>query len=208
MSSGIPYEIVAAPFWAYVAPVGTAFPDIDEDPSVSWTLIGTSGPLNYDESGVSVKASQKTDVWRALGSTGPRKAFRTEEELKISLKLADVSLEQYSQALNGNTVSTVAAAGPAAGYKSIGLSRGLEVRQYALLIRGNDVSPYGTGTTEDWNMQYEVPRAFQSGDPDVVYTKGKPAELALEWTALEDTAATSDDERFGRLIAQNADPAS
>ena len=28
-----PYEIVAAPFTLYIAPIGTDFPDIDEAPS-------------------------------------------------------------------------------------------------------------------------------------------------------------------------------
>lgn len=202
MSTNVaPFEIIAQPYIAWVAPVGTAFPNIEDEPTAPWTMVGTSGDLNYDESGVMVKHSQKTDVWRPLGSTGARKAFRTEEELKISLKLCDVSLEQYQNALNGNTVSTVAPGVGTAGYRKLGLSRGRNVAVFSLLIRGT-ASPYG----DEWNSQYEIPVCFQSGEPDPSHTKGKPAELALEYTALEDSDATDDSEKFGRLIAQDTEP--
>jgi len=200
--SQAPYEIVAAPFELWVAPVGTTFPLIDEAPESPWTLVGTSGDLNYTEDGVTVSHKQKTDIFRALGSTGPRKIFRSEEDQTISLKLADISLEQYALALNYNTVSTTPAGVGTAGFKSIGLSRGLDVPQRALLVRGEGASAYGSG----WNKQYEVPVAVQTGDPDVVYVKGKPAALALQFTTLEDPDASDDTERFGRIIDQTADP--
>jgi hypothetical protein len=69
-------------------------------------------------------------------------------------------------------------------------------------VRGG-VSPYGDG----WNLQYEVPIAFQTGEPEVIYRKDEPAGLALEWTAIIDPSAVSADERFGRLVAQHQDPA-
>lgn len=202
MSNAKPYEIIAAPYTLWIAPVGTAFPAIDATPAGAWTKVGTSGDLNYTEDGVTVQHSQSVELWRSLGSPGPRKAFRTEEELRISLTLADVSLEQYALALNHNTVTTVAPGSGVAGKKTIGLSRGLDVPQRALLVRGNAASPYG----ETWNAQYEVPIAVQAAEPEVVFTKGEPASLALEWVALEDPQAASVAERFGRLVAQNAAP--
>jgi hypothetical protein len=195
-----PYEIVAAPFTLWVAPVGTSFPTIEEAPGGSWTKVGTSGDLNYTEDGVTVEHPQSVEFFRALGSTGPRKAFRTEEELLISLNLADLTLEQYALALNHNTVTTLAPAPGEIGSKKIGLSRGLEVPQRALLVRGANASPYGTG----WGAQYEVPVAVQIGEPEVVFQKGEPAGLSLQWAALEDPDAASAAERFGRLVAQNA----
>ena len=53
-----PYEVVAQPFTLWVAPVGTAFPDVDTAPDGSWTKVGTSGDLNYTEDGVTVTHSQ------------------------------------------------------------------------------------------------------------------------------------------------------
>lgn len=194
-----PFEIVAQPFEVWVAPVGETFPLIDVTPAGSWVKVGTSGDLNYSEDGVKVAHSQSTELWRALGSTGPRKAFRTEEELHLSLSLADLTLEAYALAMNYNTVSSEAAGVGTAGYKTLGLSRGLGVAQRALLVRGDGASPYGTG----WNTQYEVPIVVQVAEPEVVFVKGEPAMLALEFVALEDPDAATEDERFGRLITQN-----
>lgn len=198
-----PFEVVAQPFTLWVAAVGTAFPPIDEAPGGGWTKVGSSGDLNYTEDGVTVTHNQSVEQWRALGSTGPRKAFRTEEELHVSLVVADLTLEQYSLAMNYNTVTTEAPGAGAAGYKVLGLSRGLEVPQRALLVRGASASPYGDG----WGAQYEIPVAVQIGEPEVVFTKGEPAGLALEFSAIEDPDAAVETERFGRLVAQNAEPA-
>jgi hypothetical protein len=197
----VPYEVIAAPFVVWFAPVGEAFPLIDVAPAGNWLKVGTSGDLNYMDEGVTVQHAQSIERWRSLGDTAPRKVFRTEEDLMIRLVLADITLEQYRHALNMNAVTTVAAGAGTAGYKKIGLSRGSAVAQRAILVRGG-VSPYGDG----WNLQYEVPIAFQTGEPEVVYRKDEPAGLALEWTAIIDPSAASADERFGRLVAQHADP--
>lgn len=197
-----PFEIVAQPFTLWVAAVGSAFPSVDEAPGGSWTKIGTSGDLNYTEDGVKISHKQKIENFRALGSTGPRKSFRTEEDLMISLTVVDLTLEQYKIAMNGNAISTTAPGVGDSGYKKIGMSRGLNVQQYALLIRGADASAYMEGGV----AQYEVPVAVVVSEPEVVFTKGSPAGLALEFQALEDPSALSDDERFGRLIMANTEP--
>lgn len=191
-----PFEVIAAPYRVYVAPVGTAFPAVTVDESAiptEWVLVGRSGDLNYDRGvGVQVQHSQTMAPWRSVGDAGVRKTFRTEEDLKISLKLVDLRLEQYQNAMNGNTVT------PSGTTKKMGLSRGFAVATFAVLIR-SDVSPYGDGL----NMQYEIPVAAQSGSPTVNLSKpGEPAGLDLEWTALVDPDATSDDERFGRVVCE------
>ncbi len=203
MPNTVPYEVIAAPFTLWIAPVGTVFPLIDVAPAVAWIKVGSSGDLNYDDAtGVIVEHSQSITPWRSSGDSGSRKVFRTEEDLKVRLKLMDITLEQYALALNHNAVTDVAAGAGTAGYRKLGLSRGFTVATRALLIRGA-VSPYGE---DDWNSQYEIPIAAQTGNPSVVYKKGDPAGLDLEWTALVDSTAASEFERFGRLIAQDADP--
>jgi hypothetical protein len=202
MSESAPYEVVAQPFEAYRAPVATVFPEIQAEPSEDWDIIGTSGDRNYSEDGVTIQHTQSVEEFRSLGSVGPIKAFRTEEGLRISFVLHDVSLEQYARSLNDNTVTTVPAAGTSGGYKKVGLSRGRVMSEFALLLRGSGASPYGP----DWNVQYEVPKVVQVGEAEVVYQKGEPAGIQLEFLALEDPDAASEDERFGRLIAQNAEP--
>lgn len=197
-----PYEIIAAPFNVYIAPVGTAFPLIDADPADPWALVGSSGVLNYGDEGVTVSHAQSITKFRSAGDAGSRKVFRTEEDLTVRLMLADLTLEQYRLALNSNILTTVPPGGEA-GYKKIGLSRGFAVATVALLVKGP--SPYAA----DMFMQYEIPRAAQSGNPEPVHAKkGSPAMLALAWDALVDTEADTPDEYFGRLIAMHLDPLS
>lgn len=198
-NNSVPFEVIGAPFTAWVAAVGTEFPDPDETPGVAWTKIGTSGDLNYDREGVTVEHSQTVSAWRPVGDTGPRKHFRTDEDLKIRLKLVDVSLEQYTHALNNNTVTDIPPGAGAAGKRKIGLTRGTNIVKRALLVRGP--SPYD----DDMHAQYEVPRAAQTGSPAPVFTLGQPAMLQLEWSAEVDPDAASDDERFGRLVCQDAE---
>ena len=199
MANSTPYEVIAAPFTVWIADVGTAFPDVDTAPGAGWTKLGTSGPLNYDDqTGVVVEHMQSTTPWRALGDAGSRKIFRTEEDFKIRLKLVDCSLEHYQEALNQNGSTTVVAASGTPGTKTIGLSRGFDVATMALLVRG-DVSPYMANGV----MQYEVEIAAQIGSPTVVFKKGEPAGLELEWMAMVDPTQVAA-QYFGRLVAQTA----
>ncbi len=195
---GKPYEIIAAPFTLYLAPLGTAFPLITAAPSGDWIKVGTSGDLNYSEDGVSVSHSQAFGQARPVGGTGPRKAWRTEEDLMVSLTLWDMTLEQYAVALNGNEVAATAAGVGTAGFKKLALYRGGEVELMSLLVRG-DVSPYGAS----YKSQYQVPVCYQSGSPEPVFSKNGPAGLALQFTALEDVDAATPDARFGHLVIQH-----
>ena len=192
-----PYEIIGAPLTLWLAPVGEAFPAVDEDPGGNWVKVGTSGDANYDPEGVTVTHNQTIETATPAGRTGAVKAWRTEEQLMAAVTLWDVSLEQYAAALNDAAVATVAAGVGTAGTKTIGLSQGQDVALYALLARG--VSPYGNGLTS----QYQMARCYQSGSPAVQYRKGQPAGLALEFMALEDPDAAAATERFGKLVSQH-----
>ena len=94
-NNSLPYEIIAAPFTVWFAPVGTAFPDVEETPPSPWAKVGSSGDLNYMDDGVTVSHRQTMELFRALGDAGSRKASRPEEDLLIKLNLADLTLEQY-----------------------------------------------------------------------------------------------------------------
>jgi hypothetical protein len=66
----------------------------------------------------------------------------------------------------------------------------------ALLVRGP--SPY----MEDGVMQWYVPICMQTGSGSVALKNGEAAGVALEFTALVDPQAASDDEVFGILECQ------
>lgn len=197
MANTPPFEIIAAPFKVYVAPVSTACPAIDATITAPWTLVGSSGDLNYTDEGVTVAHAQSIEKFRALGDSGSRKVFRTEEDLMIRLQLADLTLEQYQYALNGNSITTVPAGSSTPGTKKVGMSRGFTVATMALLVVGP--SPYD----DEGNLYFWVPRAAQTGNPEVVMRKNTPAVLALEWTALVNPDAATPAERFGFILAQH-----
>lgn len=193
MENSAPYEIIAAPATIWVAAVGTAFPAIDAEPNQNWTKLGKSGDKNISEEGITISHPQSVEVFRALGSTGPRKIVRTEEDLMISFTLLDLTLEMYRRLINQNPITQIEAASGVAGVRKLALQRGNIVQRFALLARGP--SPYG----ESWNMQYKVPIAVNVGEPEVVFQKGEPAGLLFELQAIEHEL-----DGFGELEAQFA----
>lgn len=189
-----PFEVVAAPFTIYVAPVGTAFPAVHAAPAVTWFRLGTSGDKNYHEDGVVVTHEQEIEVWRALGSTGPRKAWRTEEALMIGFTLVDLSSAQYAKILGDVAVTQTAPAVGVPGSDEFSLLRRHDVKALALLARG-DVSPAG----DAFKTQYQVPVVFENGSQEVTFQKGEPGGLECEWMAIEDAT-----DGFGKLKIQTA----
>lgn len=197
-----PHEIITAPMEVFIAPIGEAFPAINEVPGGNWVLLGTNGDRSYSEDGVTVAHSKTYDKIFTAGGTGPIKATLSQEEVMIRLTLLDMSAEMYSYALNGNTVAIVAAGPGTPGTKTVGLSQSVgRTAEFALLCRG--LSP----DDETLSMQYEIPRVFDSASAQPVFRKGgSGAALALEFSALEDLNAATEDVRFGRYISQHQAP--
>jgi hypothetical protein len=202
-NSAEPFEVISAPLRAWLAPVGTAFPDVDEDPGVSWTLLGANGEKNITRDGVIVRQPQSISYFRSLGDTGPIKAFRTDEDLMFVLNLADFRIEAMSIVMNHNAITTVAAGATTAGKKRIGLSRGPGVEARALLVRGL-FSASGAGMFCQW----EVPKAVLDGNPEPQAQLGTPLIWALDFRAMVDLTATDPTERFGRFLEMTAAPTS
>lgn len=197
-------EILAGPWDVYIAPKGTARPDIDDPPSVTWLLLGTQGAKNITEDGIHLFLEDEGEEWRGLGSTAPQKRFVTAENSRLELELADVSVEAMSHFLGGEAdgspagITTTAAGAGVAGSKRVNLLRGFDRNEVALLARKAD-SPYGTA----FNAQYWIPRAVQAGSAEVVSVKGEPQVLAFSFIFLEDPT-----NGFGVYEAQTAAPSS
>jgi len=173
-----PFEVISGPYTVYVAPVGIAKPLITSVPAVAWTKLGTSGTKNYDAKGVTVTHDQTVVTWKPAGSTGNRKAWRTEEFLTVELGLVDLTAAQYAIALNNATVTSTTTS---ATYSSVPLQMGYTVASFALLARG--ISPAG----DTFNAQYFLPNVFQAENPAPTYAgDGNPAMLALKFQTLED----------------------
>ena len=138
-------EIIVSPFKVYLGDIGAAYPDVDGDPPPAvWGLLGDGGDKSEGEDGLVITHNQTIDKHMTGGRTGAVKATRSAEDLMLSFDLVDMTLEVYAKALNNAAITDIAAGQGVAGVKSIGLHQGLEVAEFALLIRG-DVSPYPAG---------------------------------------------------------------
>ena len=85
-------EIIVAPFSVYLADIGTAYPEVDEDPAAAWGFLGDGGKLSQGDDGLVLTHGQTVDMHKTGGRTGAVKATRSSEELMISFDLVDISL--------------------------------------------------------------------------------------------------------------------
>ena len=193
-----PYEIVAGPARVFIAPVGTVFPAIDSEYGDGDFGTATWADLGHTDGGVQVAHSQTIVALRTDQVTAPVKMVRSEEDLEITFSLAELTLENYATTLNqfGDVVDV-------SGNRSINLYRGgSAVETFALLVRGEQLSPYGP-----YHLQYEVPNVYQSGNPETAYTKDAKALLAVAFMAIAANAfvdGTDDSDIFGVLRAGKA----
>lgn len=189
LSNWAPYEILAGPADVYVGDFGATFPSVEDDPAEpDWTYIGQT------EGGVTVRHTQTVNPLTSDQHTGAVKAIRTEEGLEVEFAIVELTLENYSIALNSSPVTEDAGAGDTPDTKSIYFHQGVHVDLRRLLVRGR--SPYG-----NFPAQYEIPVAYQQESPEVAFVKDDKSVLACVWAVLEDLDADEDSERFGRLVA-------
>lgn len=185
-----PYEILTGVGDLYVADVGTAFPDVDDTPGASWRLMGPT------QDGVTVTLDQKIEEHRVDQETGPVKASRSEESLTVETQLAESTLENLADVLGATVEDTPAGTG-VAGTREIPMYRGGAVATKALLFKGQ--SAYG-----DFPAQFEVPYGYFGGATELKDTKDGNRSIGVEFHALVDPNAATDDEKFGRLVMQDA----
>lgn len=186
-----PYELIGPGFKLYWAVAGTARPAIDAAPGGSWNQIGKNGNKSYAEEGVRANLPQSVNPFRGYGSAAPLKFFRGEEDVIIQVTLADMTLEAIAQALNQNTITETGIT------RKVGLSRGLTVATVALLARGP--SPY----FDNGNSQWWLPYAANVSSPEIAFRRDDAAIYAMEWRALVNPAAASDDEQLGVLEGED-----
>jgi hypothetical protein len=185
-----PFEIIAGPARVYIAPVCEAFPAINATPAGNWTYIGDT------EGGVNVSHPQEFQRLTVDQRLLTRKIIRTSAGMIVAFSLAEITLEQYSKFLYGATVTDTPAGPGTAGFRYFNIEPSVDVNTYALLVRGP--SPY-----MDANLQYEIPKAAQTSEPEIAFVKDDKAVLPCEWEVLEDPNNAN---RFGVLRAQDAAP--
>lgn len=177
-----PYEIIVGPAEVWVAPVGEAFPDVDETPTGNWDLVGTLGDENYGEKGVIVRSSRTITPVNVLGSTMARKHTITEVGFEVEFDVIDATAEQMAlgYGVDPDDITDTPAASGTVGDRAFSLPTSPIPFQRAVLVR-IDQSPY----MENGKMQFEVYAANQAGNTDAGFTKGDPFMITHLWQAVK-----------------------
>lgn len=180
-----PYEVMGAPHGVYVATVGTARPALTvATPLSPWVAVGLRGNRSYSEEGVKVNSPAAYNYFRGNASAAPLKAFRSEEDVEIGVTLADMTLESLALAFN-KTSADVDETGIT---RTLGLSRGLGVQTFALLVRGP--SPY----MDDGIAQFWIPNAMNVSSIELALRRDNATTYPLTFRAIFYDAATTGEE--------------
>ena len=185
-----PYEILTGVGRLYIATPGTTFPDVDDTPPATWRDLGVT------QDGISVKLDEKVNEVYVDQETAPLKASRSEETLVIEATLAEATLENLADVLGQSVTDTPAASG-VAGTRKSRLYRGGVVKTFAFLFRG--FSAYG-----EYPAQYELPYGYISGSVELKQAKDDNQKIKIEIHALLDPLASTDEDKFGHLVMQDA----
>lgn len=181
-----PFDTVVGPGSIWVSPVATAYPAVDlAVPAAPWVSLGeTDGGLEFT-------AKRSTKAHFTDQSFAPKKTTVDSKGVELSFTLAQVTLERLATVLDGQTITTVAAAAGTAGYRSLTLSSLATLPQYAMLVRVP--SPYADGY-----LQYQMPCVSPSGDQKLSYKKDAMTLIPTTWDVLEDPATPG---TFGTIKA-------
>jgi len=190
MASSIPFEQLTGPLVVWLAPVGEAVPVVNVTPAGNWYQLGpTDGEHSIQHVG-------RLTYFRDNDSRGPVKAVRPDEDVIIRFNLVALTLEDYARVLD-DAANIVSAGGPPAT-KKLPHIRGATPNEYAVLFKGDALSPYG-----NFPGQYVLPRAVFDDEPQPTYGRDQRAMLACEVHALVDQVVAAAD-KLGFLIVQTS----
>jgi len=191
MAHSTPFDQLTGTLDVYVAPVGSTVPGVTETPASPWVYLGeTDGEQSLQHAGA-------LTYFRDNEHQGPRKAVRPEEDVVIVFTLVSLTLEKYARVLHDvANVETDTVANP--DTKTMPLQRGFTPTEYALLFRGEALSPYGA-----WPGMYVIPRGVFDAEPQLTFAKDGRAGLECEFHALVDANQEEADE-LGWLVVQAA----
>lgn len=207
-----PITFLTGPCSVYLAPFGSgaSLPEIDGDPDAySWSggfKLGQAGKEDIGTGGVEIRKLTTFNEIRTDGTTGPVKALIDQETFEVEFTIHDLSLTGNTGSIwfganKYGTTTSVSAGSSTGGYKKIFIGdEAGEPKLWNLLI-GFPTSPeLATG-----NSQLNIKKCYMSNDPSVVLQRGDVAGVQFTFRALQDTAATAN-QQFGEFRFQSAEP--
>jgi hypothetical protein len=188
MAHSEPFDQLTGTLTVYIAPVGSTVPDVANTPESPWVEIGcTDGEQSLQHAGA-------LEYFRDNCHQGPVKAVRPEEDVIVAFTLVGLTLENYAYILHAaENVATDTDADP--DTKTMPLKRGFVPTEYAMLFRGEALSPYGV-----YAGMYVIPRGVFDGEPQPTFAKDGRAGLEVEFHALEDDDQEDSDDALGWLV--------
>lgn len=190
MAGNEPFDQLIGTLDVYVAPVGEAPPTVGVAPAGNWVRLGaTDGGQTVQHTGALEKFSDDDH-------TGNVKAVRPEEEVIVSFTLVGLTLENYAKVLNA---ASLVASAVTPSRKTMPLKRGYIPTEYAMLLVGDALSPYGI-----LPGMYVIPRGSFDGEPEAAFTKDERVGLEVEFCAFEDDDQTDENMRQGWLVVKTA----
>lgn len=188
MAHSEPFEQLTGTLTVYIAPVGSTVPDVANTPESPWVEIGcTDGEQSLQHAGA-------LEYFRDNCHQGPVKAVRPEEDVIVAFTLVGLTLENYAYILHA-VADVVEDTDADPDTKTIHLKRGFVPTEYALLFRGEALSPYGV-----YPGMYVIPRGVFDGEPQPTFAKDGRAGLEVEFHALEDDDQADEDDALGWLV--------
>ncbi len=172
----------------YVGPVGEAFPAVNANPAGNWVDMGEI------DGGVTVTHDQTIDEHQIDSESGPVKATRSGETLVITANLAEATSANLAKVLDDQTVA--ASGTPNKNTTPLYRSDGV-VAEHAFLFKGN--SPSGA-----FNAQYQLPRGYFGGTTARSFTKDTKTFTPVEFHALVDDTAGTEQQKFGNWVEQTS----
>jgi hypothetical protein len=155
--------------------------------------------LGPTDGGQTIKNTGSITYFRDDDHSGPTQAIRSEETVKIAMTIVGLDLETHA-AITNSVIKLRDIAGSPVPTKRMPLKRGVRLTEYAMMLWGEALSPYGV-----YPGYYYVPRGVFDGEPERAHTKTDRVGLAIDFVLLEDDNQEHPDDTLGWLDVQTED---
>lgn len=190
MATNTPFSQLTGSLTVFLALYGETVPDVDVLPGGNWVELGAT------DGDQSIKYGGKVTFFKDNDHQGDVTGIRSEESPMVKIKVVDLTMENWAKiiASTSSIVSGTTTAGSTT--KKLPIKRGAALVEYAMLLKGDALSPYGL-----YPGMFVIPRLVFSNEPEVKFGKSLRGSLDAEGHVLEDDAQAEAD-ALGWLIVK------
>ena len=175
-------EVLTGPLEVYLAPAGTAKPDIGTDPpNGDWTLVGQSGSRNQTEDGVTIANTPSYTDFTGAGDIDPIKMFIETREQLVTVNIADLHPDTVATAFHSEVTESD-------GVRTVSLEGTNVPKEFALVAKGRSALTDEEGKHSQWFW----PRVANVSESEMEFTKAEPASHELQFRKLAHDSADAE----------------